>query len=123
MNLNELSKEIHALAIEKGWWEENRTFGDIIALIHSEISECLEEYRNNRPLMYWWKDGVEYSTDFHSEQYDGSKPQGIAVELADCIIRILDYCAYANIDIEDAIKTKHEYNRTRPYRHGGKATI
>ena len=41
-------------------------------------------------------------------------------ELADVIIRVLDYCGYAGIDIDAAISQKHEYNRTRPYRHGGK---
>ena len=48
------------------------------------------------------------------------KPEGIAVELADCIIRILDYCGHENIDIENVIKIKHEYNKTRSYKHGGK---
>lgn len=41
-------------------------------------------------------------------------------ELADVIIRVLDYCAYAGIDIENVLEVKHEYNKSRPYRHGGK---
>lgn len=48
------------------------------------------------------------------------KPEGIAAELADVIIRVLDYCAYAGIDIENVLEVKHEYNKSRPYRHGGK---
>ena len=51
---------------------------------------------------------------------DNGKPEGIPIELADVIIRVLDYCGYAGIDIDAAISQKHEYNRTRPYRHGGK---
>ena len=43
-----------------------------------------------------------------------------AAELADVIIRVLDYCAYAGIDIENVLEVKHEYNKSRPYRHGGK---
>lgn len=39
---------------------------------------------------------------------------------ADVIIRVLDYCGYAGIDIDAAISQKHEYNKSRPYRHGGK---
>lgn len=54
------------------------------------------------------------------EKYERRKPEGVAVELADCMIRILDYCGHAGIDIEEAIRIKHEYNKTRPYRHGGK---
>jgi NTP pyrophosphatase (non-canonical NTP hydrolase) len=52
--------------------------------------------------------------------YKNSKPEGIPAELADCIIRILDYCGKEGIDIEEAVKIKHQYNKTRPYRHGGK---
>ena len=103
-SLNELAKEIHENAINHGWWEEERSFGEIIALCHSELSEALEAYRNKEEMI-WDNNG---------------KPDGIAVELADCIIRILDYCGKENIDIENIIKIKHEHNKTRPYKHGGK---
>ncbi len=104
MNLTEFAKKVHQNAVEHGWWEEERSFGDIVALCHSELSEALEEYRKNNPHFY----------------YDGEKPEGIAVELADCIIRILDYCGREEIDIEAIILEKHEFNKTRPYKHGGK---
>ena len=44
----------------------------------------------------------------------------LAADIADVIIRVLDYCAYAGIDIENVLEVKHEYNKSRPYRHGGK---
>lgn len=50
----------------------------------------------------------------------GEKCDCRAAELADVIIRVLDYCAYAGIDIENVLEVKHEYNKSRPYRHGGK---
>jgi len=129
MKINEITKEIHENAVTHGWWEEERTFGDIIALCHSELSEALEEYRNKRPQIYFpCLDGEMCVEDTNKNMTceskitncRSSKPEGIAIELADCIIRILDYCGHEGIDIEAAIKIKHEYNKTRPYKHGGK---
>ena len=120
LDINKFAKEVHQNAKDHGWWDEERSFGDIIALCHSELSEALEEYRKGRPMIYVddypslsRKEGIP-------KQGDGEKPEGIAVELADCIIRILDYCGKEGIDIEALLKLKHEYNKTRPYKHGGK---
>ena len=117
--LNKLAKEIHQNAVEHGWWETEREFGSLIALMHSELSEALEEHRNGRPILYVDDfENVKRITDI--SDFNGRKPEGIAAELADCIIRILDYCGKEGIDIDEAIRIKHEYNKTRPYRHGGK---
>ena len=122
--MNRLRDEIHKNAVEHGWWDKERSFGEIIALCHSELSEALEEYRKgNKPNQIYYKDksGNEYGCDVPG--FDGEsnlKPEGIPIELADCIIRILDYCGKEGINIEEAIRIKHNYNKTRPYKHGGK---
>ena len=123
MSLNSLSKEIHENAVEHGWWDEERSFGEIIALCHSELSEALEEYRNNH-IGEWFSCSIhaekQCTRNFDCPNCLNGKPEGMAVEMADCIIRILDWCGKENIDIDDIIHRKMEYNKTRPYRHGGK---
>ena len=174
MNLSELQREAHAIAKDHGWWDEERTFGDLIALIHSELSEALEAYREK----YIWADWRQLQT------YPNGRPRGVASELADVVIRVADMAewrgetiaarvgepafigksvskpsfgdwvselhwqvanawnecgedgirelsdvvhttecmaAHYDIDLDAAIAAKMEYNRTREYRHGGKA--
>lgn len=48
----------------------------------------------------------------------GKKPEGVAVELADAVIRIADLCGHLGIDLEAAIDLKMAYNETRPFKHG-----
>lgn len=199
MNLNEFAREVHANACAHGWWDEERDTAEIIALIHSEWSEALEEYRAGRPMV--WHECMdegqapedrpvvcEQCTDcyYYGKEckHRGKKPEGIAVELIDGCIRILDFAAHEKVslkfenieelfpnfptqitalhyytssvmnyvgsngklkapnripellgemidnvfkyirtqglDPEKIMLEKHEYNKTRPYRHGGK---
>ena len=53
-------------------------------------------------------------------KYKSAKPEGIAIEMIDCLIRILDWCGRHDIDVDTLLAMKHEYNKTRPYKHGGK---
>lgn len=99
-----LIREAHETSVEKGWWEKERDFGTQIALIHSELSEALEEYRISQPYLYDNK----------------GKPEGIAAEFADVLIRIFDTCGKYDIPLELALRLKMEYNKTRSHRHGGK---
>jgi len=136
MALNKCSEVIHDWAQKKGWWDEPehravirgylertsksfpadvraavekvlaepiRNKGELIALMHSELSEGLEALRQkDQPYM---DDKVPDLT-------------GEAAELADTVIRIFDYCGGHGIDLGDAIMKKHNYNITRPRKHG-----
>lgn len=189
-DIERMKAEIHENAVAHGWWEESRSFGEICALIHSELSEALEEYRDGKPDVYIV--GEHGITPITPETWDGEKPEGIAVELADAVIRILDYmgkegleycweaddlyrdnvrgfddkdfgdfvalchsdisdayirgfdnddykdilseaaalsvcirrievwCEAKGLDLAQIIAIKHQYNKGRPYRHGGK---
>lgn len=103
MTINELIKEAHENAIAHGWWDKKPTFGDLIALCHSELSEALEAFRGGR----------------QPQDYD-YPCTGIPYELADVCIRIFDMCGWYGINLAEIIAEKMEYNKTRPYRHGNK---
>lgn len=126
-SLNEWAAEIHEYAVSHGWYEEGLRFGEVVANCHGELSEALEEYRDRHPLVYC--DAIETNASCSPKcdgmdclkEFPGRKPEGIAVEMIDCIIRILDWCANAGVDVDALLAAKHEYNKTRPYRHGNKA--
>jgi hypothetical protein len=99
-----LQAEAHRNAVEKGFYLEPPTFGDQIALVHSELSEALE----------CWRDGMGPV----GIQREGDKPVGIGVELADAVIRIADMAQTWGIELGPAILEKMKYNRGRPIRHG-----
>lgn len=95
MHMEYLAYEIHKNAVKHGWWDKERPIPELLCLIHSEVSEALEAYRNN-----------------NSEE--------MAEELADIIIRVLDMAEGLKINITNEIIRKHEINKSREYRHGNK---
>ncbi len=110
MNISTLIRESHRTASDHGWWEGEQNFAEKLALVHSEISETLEEFRNGHNL-----DEI-----YFDESKSHEKPEGVPVELADALIRIFDMAGYWGINLEAALRLKMAYNKKRPYRHGGK---
>ena len=105
LTINGLVKTAHTAATDKGFWDdENPNLGEKIALIHSELSEALEEVRaGHKPDEVYEVDG---------------KPEGLPIELADAVIRVADLCGYYGIDLNAAVDKKLLYNDRRPAKHG-----
>lgn len=100
------SDEIHQNAVDHGWWENgSRNIPELLMLVVSEVSEALEAFRRDEMETYYTPEG---------------KPEGFWTELSDAVIRIMDLAGAYNVDLEHIIALKHEYNKTRSYRHGGK---
>lgn len=194
---NDFAREVHAVAVDKGWWDKPVSFDDVICDCLVHLGRAYEEHRNGRPNLYYpcnaggvcEADKTDGAMDCgsrvinpdHPEIYCMAKsktPSGVAVELADCVLRLLDcaaqrgfsiavfnvyvdtdftrficsvswqltcinqaanvkdglVCGHINhaislilswaaregVDLESILRSKHEYNKTRPYRHGGK---
>jgi len=105
---HEMAGVVHRTSISKGWWEDcvpgTKDILYRIALIHSELGEGTEYTRKGNP------------PSEHIPTYSG-----LEEEFADVVIRIMDIAMWYGMDVEGAIASKVDFNRTRPYKHGKEA--
>lgn len=130
-----ISSSAHAVNVHNGWWEnedakwiqdmlgsyrfnpmdaerlgniasnlEKRNDGELMVLMHSEVSEALEAVRHGNP------------PSDHIPEFSGTEE-----EMADVVIRIMDYSAKRGLRLGEAIIAKLHFNYNRGFRHGGKA--
>lgn len=120
--LDGMIAEVGEVNLSNGWRDTPLTFGDLIALLHSELSEALEAYRSHG-LNDFGRQVCERKRLHNPEEDPGHicKPEGVPSELADVLIRLLDMCGIYGINLMAEYERKIAYNRTRPYRHGGRA--
>jgi NTP pyrophosphatase (non-canonical NTP hydrolase) len=139
LTIQEGVKQSYENSKAHGFWDNEETAETIpskLALIHSEVSEALESYRNPESdnLVPVPTELIERLLDEGNEATESypfrdlaelyrkwlDKPKGLDVELADIVIRVFDFAGSKSIDLEGAIRRKHEYNVGRPAMHGRK---
>lgn len=93
---------IHEDNVQKGFWEygKDRSKGELVALMHTELSEMFEGIREGNPP-------DKHCSNFTSEE----------IELADLFIRAMDYASAFRLRMGEAILAKLAFNRTRPHKH------
>lgn len=116
MDLKEMQRYVLEVNTANGWFDSERTFGDDIALLHTEVSEAFEAYRVNGNC----EDQTLYTFPPGETESVPGKPEGVGSEFADVLVRLLDSCERHGINLEAEFVRKMAYNETRGYRHGGK---
>jgi NTP pyrophosphatase (non-canonical NTP hydrolase) len=145
--LAQMQQQVREVNVANGWFDSDRTFGEDIALLHSEASEMLEAYREtgtaepprevrgDEEAYASWPDAIQYLAGIIDQdpderfdkgdevllaQFGVVKPEGIGSEAADVLIRLLDTCERYGIDLDHEFERKIAFNATRGHRHGGK---
>jgi NTP pyrophosphatase (non-canonical NTP hydrolase) len=106
--IEEWQRVIHANNKAKGFYDgpQAENLHTKLVLAIGEISEAVEELRaGHEPTEIYYHD-------------DSLKPEGFGIEVADCVIRLMDVCEHLGIDLERCMTLKHNYNVNRPYKHG-----
>jgi len=139
ITIDDMARRVHKTALVHGWWKflttgdvpetadaESRPVAEQLMLMVTELAEAMEEHREHDVHAIYWVNVQGEKMLYHSKDealtgaMKGVKPEGYFVELADCVIRIMDSFEANQESLEFFLNMKDAYNKTRPYRHGGK---
>jgi len=103
-SITEWCRDVYDLGTARGWWETRTGFPEAATRIHAEISAAFEQGER------WGESNVGLGRF--------GEPEGLLFELADTVIRIMDYCEHTGLDLEAAIAKKYAHIKTSPYVYG-----
>lgn len=120
MNIDDAATEIHTDVYSHGFWNEAEHTTNILQNINTQLSDKYEIDLKISKLGLVMSEVAEAIEAVRKRSMDDkiTDMSGEVVELADTVIRILDYCGKYNLCLGEAIAKKLEYNSTRPYKHG-----
>lgn len=114
---DQIIQKIHANNIAKGWYAKPRTDLETLTLIGTEISEAIEEVRDGKPLVYVVTISAPgeliFKPDDFSKQSTDLKPEGTLVELADAVIRALDFFGYKKWNVDEWVASQRVSRRNK----------
>ena len=120
MEFTKLAKQLQATNVKKGFWSEGekKNIGELLMLCVSELGEALDADRNGKradmkAFELALENGLSYEDAFKTYIKDTFED-----ELADAVYRIMSMSVGLGIDLENHILLKHEYNKSRPFKHG-----
>ena len=128
--INELAREVHQNARNKGFFDSEKNIGEMLCLIHSEVSEALEADRKDKhtnvsEIVLGGLSDKNYGHTFNDDEYfkhhfNVLVKDTFEDELADIMIRVIDLAAFKGVDLEKHIKAKMRFNSLREHKHGKK---
>lgn len=122
--LNELAAEVYHNNVAKGFYEKPKNIGEMIALMHSELSEMLEADRKDRYSRMtqdrWSLLNSSPDDEAYKECFEAIIKDTFEDELADTFIRVLDMAGFMDIDLHRHVEAKMRYNALRQKYHGKK---
>ena len=126
--MEQIIKQAHLMAKEKGFWETERNVPEMLMLIVSEVAEALEALRKDHfcdkkiasDLHFDVKNAFEMVKEPWKKGFEENVKSSFEDELADVAIRLFDLCGGLDIDLEKHIQIKMKYNSLREHKHGKK---
>lgn len=118
MNINELAKEVQKNAVARGEWDGPPTLPEVLCSIHAELTSALQEWEEGNPVIHGTcaisPEDCKYSEICDNVGSPGQggpcKPEGLAAELADVILRTIDLMAALGVDVDAVVTAKHKWN-------------